>query len=429
MSDFVNTMSYRSIVADQEWAEGTGFNNSVQMSVSPLSAERKWLYSVNQATVLCQDQVVSNGIAHTLDRILLPPALCNVYQVLAYNERASAYSTFIDLLQLVGMDTLLSHPNRTFTVFAPSVSAWGEVKDIIDALTVAASANFDVLTNILRYHIVPVQFEASSLKDRTLISTMAQSNVIESNYLGQCNFDALQFLLNRQECQSFSDKVAFCTCVRTFDKLCHKAPYGKSANDAYNQLKASVDEAKKTTYCGAPIDTIQVTMDMSADGVPTATFINQAKVIETDMFGTNGVVHVIDSVLLPPQSRNVWQILEADRIRYSNFVDALVSSQSGLDTALTQVGPHTVFAPDNALFDQILRGPIERWQSSGGGAANMLKISQLLRSYILTGHSLQSSEFLKAGTLQMSSQVQMRFTVGEESRMMLSGFSIVSPFD
>ena len=159
----------------------------------------------------------------------------------------------------------------------------------------------------------------------------------------------------------------------------------------------------------------------------TSTFVNQAKIVQPNMPGTNGVVHTIDSVLIPPSLRTVWQVLQADRIRYLNFAEAITSTNSGLDAMMSGKGPFTVFAPDNAMYNQVLKTPVERWNNSG--QQDSLKIAQLLQSYILNGHELESTEFMAAGQLKMASGVQQQFAVAQAQRMMLSGQSVVSPFD
>ncbi len=53
-----------------------------------------------------------------------------------------------------------------------------------------------------------------------------------------------------------------------------------------------VDLTAATTYQGADL-----TIDVSSSGVK----INDANVIQTDIKASNGIIHVIDAVLIPPQ--------------------------------------------------------------------------------------------------------------------------------
>ena len=74
---------------------------------------------------------------------------------------------------------------------------------------------------------------------------------------------------------------------------------------------------------------------------------NEATVFETDLNASNGVVHLIDTVLSP--ARSLGTIADvAKRAGFSTLVDA--ATQAGLTEALASPGPFTVFAPTNEAF-------------------------------------------------------------------------------
>jgi transforming growth factor-beta-induced protein len=77
----------------------------------------------------------------------------------------------------------------------------------------------------------------------------------------------------------------------------------------------------------------------------TGVFINNAKVIIADVVCTNGVIHAIDAVLMPPMDIVDTAIVNGN---FNTLVKAL--NVTGLDTALRGVGPFTVFAPTDAAF-------------------------------------------------------------------------------
>jgi transforming growth factor-beta-induced protein len=72
-----------------------------------------------------------------------------------------------------------------------------------------------------------------------------------------------------------------------------------------------------------------------------------SKVVAADVMASNGVIHVIDKVILPPDVVNI-------AVQNSNF-STLVSavSKAGLVDALKADGPFTVFAPTNAAFEML----------------------------------------------------------------------------
>ncbi len=80
-------------------------------------------------------------------------------------------------------------------------------------------------------------------------------------------------------------------------------------------------------------------------------YINDAKVIIADIEASNGIIHVIDAVLLPPELPTIPDIAIADG-RFTVLVNALV--ETGLDSALAGEGPFTVFAPTDDAFVTLL---------------------------------------------------------------------------
>ena len=94
-----------------------------------------------------------------------------------------------------------------------------------------------------------------------------------------------------------------------------------------------------------------VTITITADGV----FVNNAQVIVADIVADNGVVHVIDAVLLPaaPQTNTVVDII-AGSPEHTYLAQAVVAA--GLDDDLAGEGPFTVFAPTNDALETALEG-------------------------------------------------------------------------
>ncbi|HSM47439.1 MAG TPA: fasciclin domain-containing protein [Draconibacterium sp.] len=68
------------------------------------------------------------------------------------------------------------------------------------------------------------------------------------------------------------------------------------------------------------------------------------KVTTADVTAKNGVIHVVDKVILPPSIVNI----ALDNDNFSILVQAVV--KAGLVDALSGTGPFTVFAPTNAAF-------------------------------------------------------------------------------
>lgn len=80
----------------------------------------------------------------------------------------------------------------------------------------------------------------------------------------------------------------------------------------------------------------------NANGV----FVNGIKVKTADVQASNGVIHVISSVLIPP-TKNIAELASAEPT-LSLVLAAAV--RAGLAGALTSPGKYTVFAPNDAAF-------------------------------------------------------------------------------
>lgn len=79
--------------------------------------------------------------------------------------------------------------------------------------------------------------------------------------------------------------------------------------------------------------------------------VNDANVIKADLRARNGVIHVIDKVLFPPDKNLVELALSFDP-EFSILVQAVI--KAGLADVLATGGPFTVFAPTNDAFIALL---------------------------------------------------------------------------
>ena len=75
--------------------------------------------------------------------------------------------------------------------------------------------------------------------------------------------------------------------------------------------------------------------------------LNEATVTTADVAASNGVIHVVDSVLVPPGVLTVVQMAQANPA-FSTLVQAVVAAD--LAGTLGGAGPFTVFAPTNDAF-------------------------------------------------------------------------------
>jgi len=153
----------------------------------------------------------------------------------------------------------------------------------------------------------------------------------------------------------------------------------------YHVLPAKV--AKSAIPSGKAITTVEGGIFKIDAGTSTLTITDErnrtSTITATDIAASNGVIHVIDKVLLPGD-KNIVQTAQS-LPQFSILVEAVTAA--GLGPTLSGTGPFTVFAPTNDAFAALLT-------ELGVTKAQLLADSALLTK-VLTYHVL-SSRVLKA---------------------------------
>jgi len=147
----------------------------------------------------------------------------------------------------------------------------------------------------------------------------------------------------------------------------------------YHVVAGTAAFAKDLTD-GEQIKTVEgkdVTAHVSSAGVK----INGATVTTADVAATNGVVHIIDQVLLPPSTptgKNIVQ-LAAATADLSTLVTAVKAG--GLVDTLSGTGPFTVFAPTNEAFAKLPKATLDYLLAP----ANKAKLVDVLTYHVAAG--------------------------------------------
>jgi uncharacterized surface protein with fasciclin (FAS1) repeats len=90
-----------------------------------------------------------------------------------------------------------------------------------------------------------------------------------------------------------------------------------------------------------------LSLNTSSGVAITDAVLTEAKVSAADVRASNGIVHVVDKVLVPPGVLNVVQMAQVNPV-FSSLVSNVV--KANLATTLSGTGPFTVFAPTNDAF-------------------------------------------------------------------------------
>jgi uncharacterized surface protein with fasciclin (FAS1) repeats len=136
-----------------------------------------------------------------------------------------------------------------------------------------------------------------------------------------------------------------------------------------------------TTLNGQRID-----VKLSDDGVR----IDGAMITKTDIRCSNGVIHVLDAVILPSQDDIVATAVKAGS--FQTLVKALGAAE--LVDALQGEGPFTVFAPSDAAFAALPAGTLTKLLDP----ANKALLVQLLTYHVAPGR-VYADQALAAGSV------------------------------
>lgn len=158
----------------------------------------------------------------------------------------------------------------------------------------------------------------------------------------------------------------------------------------FHVVSGSVMAKEVTGLTSAPTILGQdLTVD-TTDGVK----INGAKVTAADIVCSNGVIHVIDTVLIP---KNVVEIAAGNE-DFSTLVAAVTAA--GLAETLSGDGPFTIFAPTNEAFAKLPAGTVEDLLKP----ENKAKLAAILTYHVVSGKVMAAdvAGLNKATTVQGS---------------------------
>jgi len=342
--------------------------------------------------VIIPNVLATNGVIHVIDQVLQPKTQ-TIVDIAVSNPD---FSILVQALQKAELVEALQGEGP-FTVFAPTNQAF------IDAGIDLNAISKDDLANILKYHVLAGKFLAAELNEKGYATLNGQKFFVDFNsgkifINGKTEVIATDITASNgvihvldmvlmppagniveiaQETEKLSSLVAAVVKAQLVDALSSDGPFTVFAptNAAFaellNQLGVSLDEVNvadlksillyhvvnERLFSADLESTSYTTLNGASIEVNTSDFtINgDVNIIATDVIATNGVVHLIDQVLLPSTESIVDIALNTPR--FSILVKALQAA--GLVDALKGDGPFTVFAPNNDAFEKLQEGTLE----------------------------------------------------------------------
>ena len=145
-------------------------------------------------------------------------------------------------------------------------------------------------------------------------------------------------------------------------------------------------------------------LPITADG--SSVQVDGANVVATDIEATNGMVHVIDQVILPEPIADIVQVARGAEI-FSTLLTAVEAA--GLTEVLKGEGPFTVFAPTDEAFAAI---PAEDLEAL---LADTDALTAVLTYHVVPGE-LKAAEVLSSSSLTTVNGAQAPISLDGEGR-------------
>jgi transforming growth factor-beta-induced protein len=144
--------------------------------------------------------------------------------------------------------------------------------------------------------------------------------------------------------------------------LYHVVPGKVMAADVLTMDGKSADTALEGKQIGISIDGDKVILNENAN------------VVVTDVAASNGIIHVIDSVILPPADAAMAEADIVDTAIANGSFTTLVAAveAAGLVDTLKGEGPFTVFAPTDEAFAKLPAGTLEQLMANPEELKNIL---------------------------------------------------------
>nr|XP_015817112.2 periostin [Nothobranchius furzeri] len=285
----------------------------------------------------------------------------------------------------------------SFTLFAPSNDAWEELDPTLRS-GLESNVNIE-LKNSLHYHMVNHRLMTKDMKNDMTVTSMYNNLGIYINHypngvltvncarlihanqvatngvvhvidrvISSVGNTIRDFLENTDDLSSFADAALaaevmdklgkpghytlFAPTNSAFDKL--KPGFMESITENQEVIKALVNnhllnsvQCAEAIMAGTVYETAEgSTIEIGCDG--DSLTVNGIKmVLKKDIVTSNGVVHLIDRVIMPDSAKEVWELMDDSQSTFSDLV-----SEMGLSASLGSKTEYTLLAPLNAAFTE-----------------------------------------------------------------------------
>ncbi|PWN07483.1 fasciclin domain-containing protein [Rhodohalobacter mucosus] len=404
------------------------------------------------SNVVVADVEATNGIIHAVDEVLLPKEFRVAVEgpsLVEIAEDAGNFTTLLDLVEQGGLKTTLQFLGP-YTAFAPTDDAFDALFAEIDP----ASLTEEQIGFILTYHVItgsPIlstDLEAeqtvSSANGDPLYITSGQEGVVVngSANVGPADLEASngvvhvvdQVLLPNaflnavqvaQKNYNFTTLVDLIVQANLVDAVASsEITVFAPTNDAFDALFAEVDPASLTpeqvenillyhTIIGSTILSTDLAAEQTVESGSTeplyitadseGVVVNgNSTVVTADVEATNGVIHAVDTVLLPNAFLNTAEVAQKN-YNFTTLVDLLVQANLVDAVANNEI---TVFAPTNEAFDAL-------FAEVDPNSLTPEQVENILLYHTIIGSTILSTDLAAEQTVESGSAESLYITSGE----------------
>ncbi|SMF77129.1 fasciclin domain-containing protein [Pseudobacteriovorax antillogorgiicola] len=296
---------------------------------------------INDAKITATNKLASNGIVHQIDAVLVPASIdLGPKSIVDIALADSQFSTLVELLTKADLVAALQGDAK-LTVFAPTNAAFAA---LTDEQREAVNSNPDLRKAILTYHVVEGTFSGADVSSEKELATlngaylfaevkddglMVQGAKVTAGDVAASN--GVIHVINKvmlpptmnlvevaEEAGSFTQLIEAAVTAGLAPTLTGTEPYTVFAptDAAFEEIKATVatltpKQLENILLYHVVPGRVLASEVLASESLTAAqgdslaidqekTKVNGAAIINTNIQASNGVIHVIDKVLLPP---------------------------------------------------------------------------------------------------------------------------------
>ena len=377
---------------------------------------------INQVQISVFDIMATNGVVHVVDAVILPPAL-TVVDIVNNSEDHEMLEQAIAAAELT---EALSDSTKEFTLFAPTDEAFnalpegmlaallgdptGELADVLLHHALAGEILYDDFVNESRTSLLDEKFRVNVTVDlgtyinkakiivRDVFARNGVVHVVDAVILPPAP-TVVDIVNNSEDHEILEQAIAAAELTEALSDSTKKFTLFAPTDEAFNALPEGMLAALLGDPTGELADVllhhalageisynnfvnesrtslldekfrVNVTVDLG-------TYINKAKIIVRDVFARNGVVHVVDAVILPPAPTVVDIVNNSED---HEMLEQAIAAAELTEALSDSTKEFTLFAPTDDAFDALPDGMLAALLSDPTG-----ELADVLLHHALAG--------------------------------------------